>query len=1298
MISRLTFVLLLCLASPVSAAITGLVYSSNGDPISGALIEARPVERYEDAVGRLVSDAPELTPLASATTDATGTFTLDPKTSGIVSLRASAKGHAPIRTLASSTDNEVVLVLRGATMRTGRVRTSKGPVADATVALLDTDGQPLAILKTDEQGIYRIPDPSSFDSATVCVRHKDFAPVCNTGYSNDGLQLNVTMTPSRRVGGRVVDGEGKGVAGARVFAAGWPLATSQKDGAFVIGHLPDNVREIRASSGAHYASASVAAENVTVTLSPASSINGSVLDEKSRPIAGVLVTALAEERSEQSSTHPDWFTAVTDAKGTYRIEGLPAGKYSVYPSVTDDWDVDSQETDLRRQRSAKLDFSLKAAEVIRGTVRDEKNRPVSGAVLIASNPEMPLIYGTGPFGYVFGATGPAGQFTIPSPSKTKATFVIMKSGFAAAKHEVTANSKSPISITLPRGIAVSGIVVDVDGNPQSDAHVMAAEAKSIGSFPLGATLASGHMQPWVKTTPDGRFTIHLNRGTHDLGVWKSPFAAEDVIGVDVSERVTELKVVLERGVDIRGRITRAKGALPDGGQIVAMSPEMQTGAQGEIQPDGSFLIPSLPAGKYMILYQAGSTTAQKMVDAPATDVVIELPELNEISGRVVDKGTALPLETFTVATSNSDSRFHDSSEVNNPLGVFTQSAPAGPVEITVQAPGYVAEKRVVDASAPAKDLVFALSRGRKIAGRITSSNGPVPSADISIEAESGPGNSATTDDMGEYEITGVSLDETSISFSSRGFVSQTQALPAGTADQRMDIKLVTGLKVTGRVIDSTGSPVEEAMVFAYSAAHAADSQHARTGKDGTFTMEGLAPAHYDFSARKPMGGGEAELDDVDVKNTPSIVLSIESAGKATIRGTVTGVSGAGWLMAMVYASNGDASASAQIGRDGTFVIEDAPAGEITVRGMMMAMDREGSTSPATLNVAEGQTAEVQLTVATDPVIRGSVSADGKPLVGAHVTFDASGGGMMSGRWRATTDSAGVYEIKGISRGEYGVQVTQLSDERFKSPYKVTGSATFNITIEETQIAGRVIDEAGNPIGEARIKATTEGGEHDDDAQAVSDESGHFRVKVQAGAQYRVTANRKGFAATSSSVNASSGNLVVLKMARAEGTAVRIVDARNGATLSGYVVVTDESGATQIDVTHERQSDGSLHLPLPAGRYRLSASASDYSSATVRLTVPSAVESRLALTPGGTLLINSKSGGRHLIKLVLPSGEEYIRCHCNGIAEIRIEGSTTTVDHVAAGSYRMSVIENGTVKTTYPVTIIEGQTSVVEIAE
>lgn len=79
-----------------------------------------------------------------------------------------------------------------------------------------------------------------------------------------------------------------------------------------------------------------------------------------------------------------------------------------------------------------------------------------------------------------------------------------------------------------------------------------------------------------------------------------------------------------------------------------------------------------------------------------------------------------------------------------------------------------------------------------------------------------------------------------------------------------------------------------------------------------------------------------------------------------------------------------------------------------------------------------------------------------------------------------------------------------------------------------------------------------------------------------------------------------------------------------------------------------------------------------------------------------MVIHAAPDAKKKVRFVLPDGEEDVRCYCNGIAEIRLDGAVTRVENVAPGSYRTEVLD-GTVKIeqTHPVVVIEGQPTSVD---
>jgi hypothetical protein len=62
----------------------------------------------------------------------------------------------------------------------------------------------------------------------------------------------------------------------------------------------------------------------------------------------------------------------------------------------------------------------------------------------------------------------------------------------------------------------------------------------------------------------------------------------------------------------------------------------------------------------------------------------------------------------------------------------------------------------------------------------------------------------------------------------------------------------------------------------------------------------------------------------------------------------------------------------------------------------------------------------------------------------------------------------------------------------------------------------------------------------------------------------------------------------------------------------------------------------------------------------------------------------------------PDGEEYVRCWCSGIADIKLEGRRTAVDHVTPGSYAIERGEGPETFSPRPVVIQENQVATITI--
>ncbi|HEY0157384.1 MAG TPA: carboxypeptidase-like regulatory domain-containing protein [Thermoanaerobaculia bacterium] len=1264
---RLLPLLALCLVSPVlRAAISGNVLALDGSPVAGARVTAhRPVPLLEERTQALAkTPRPEL---ARATTNAEGAFVLDTNAAGMVELLVERDGFAPGLDYILAGDTTVVVQLTPAATRTGTVTANGKPVAGAAV-IATTGHAVLWSTATGADGTYAVADPRSWGVEEVVIVHPDYAPA--TLDAKRG-RYDVALVAGGSVAGTVTGRGGRPVANARVTAGPWTSATTGEDGKFVLRHVAEDVKNVAAFHGGAFGSAARAASPLAIALQDVHAIAGTVRDADKRPLPGAPVGAFSMKHGE--AKWRDTHSTVTDEKGNFRLEYLDSGEYAVMVQDVGELDFDHVTLSLRDAPTGRADLTAKKQDFVRGVVRDEQKRPVAGATVQYTMPQMPLIYGSSRQGGMPSArTAGDGTFRLPLPGELpenmQISVQVFKRGYAIALSEPVTRDRRELTIILPTGVELSGSVVDTAGAPVAKAGIVVLQDPA-GSVPLpiDSALASGVITPFIETDAEGKFSMRVNEKVHDVGAWKEGYAGARATNARPGDSP---RIVLERGVEIRGRVTRKAGAPVASGMIVAGG-EDASFARTTVESDGTFTLTGLRAGTYMLQFQDGSTSATAQVKAPATDIVIELASTGTVAGRVIDAETRKVLTRYDIMADTPGDMEVESVDGEES---FSLDVPAGPVELTATAEGYVrgVEQTIVETGKTA-EVTIALTPGRTAYGTVSDDEGK-PVAKASLNVEDRPGFTQS-DENGAFRLDGLPREAVTISVGATGLRGKAIELPAGSADARLDVVLERGRKASGRVVTSDGAPVEGATVRAMGE----PMQETTTAADGRFTLSGLGAGPYMVYAARE----ELESDFAPLSDGETLLTMKPGAGAGSIHGVVEGFSEGQWMMGFVSAGD----AHAPIGRDGKFRIERVRAGEIELRAWARSARGEGSTAPVRVTVIPNGDVEAKLAFRNDVQISGTVYEDGTPAPGRKVTFQG-----FEGRWSTVTNELGAYAIAGIEPGAlYEVEV-EHSGREFKTRYQVKGTATYDIRVEWSQVEGRVVDETGTPVAGAAVALVTDA--RDSAGETKTAANGAFMLPA-ARAAYVITIAKPGFATVTQRVEPGAAPLLV-RMQRSGGLRVRITDARTGATLDGYAAALDTAGL-QIAKSSDAQKDGAMLLPLAPGPYRIAVSADGYASQSARATVPHEGELRFALTPGGTLVVRSTRPTTDVVKLILASGEEYVRCQCNGIAEIRLTGLTTTIEHVAPGTYTMQVLDGqGLVKTTYPVTVTEGQTAIAEL--
>ena len=1234
-----------------SAAITGSVVRPDGMPITGARVAV-----YAPIPPQWMLQDLHRTPLASSSTDKDGNFSLDTAVQGVIDIHIESDDLAPLDFVTVADEPIGALTLTAARTVTGKVTAEGQPASGATVFVIPASGRAFAT-KTDATGTYRVADPANWARA-ILVMYDGFAPAWHLASA-----LDFALDRGRDIRGKVVDESGRPAAGATVEVNQLMTVMTADDGLFVVRHAPRDLVLLSATTKTGKATMTFNSGTATLKLKQTFSVSGTIHDTEKRPVSGLAVAIGGGGESAVSTA-----VAVTDTNGSFSFN-VPAGQYEI--GITDTSNYSEPEIGaVEVSRTAvKKDIIAQRLSAIAGVVIGDDDKPAAAANILLlytdKSSGSSALYPTSVI------SGRDGTFRVRALNDNL-RIVALKSGLPPAISEpITAKTHS-VTLKIAKGITVAGVVVGPDKQPVAGVHVSPVVA-SVPATQTGATAPP----PWITTDAQGHFTGSLTSATNALSFDKTGFMDAQQV-VEVRDGMHPMTVTLRKSAIIAGRVVNADGTPAADIAVEANAHVVSSRADGTFQIDG------VEPGEQIVHFGRRSF-AKQTVRAPISDLKLTLPASKMVRGRVLDP-TGAPVEAFTVSVIGDDSgSMHLPAEGSN--GEFELEAPVQNARLRASASGYASTTVPVEPTSD-KPLVITLSRGRTARGHVVDEKSqPVAGVSISTNSSDAPPANIESQPDGSFEVAGLPNEEVRISFRKEGYVSLDRKVGAGRDDAAFKVTLTPGLVVTGRVVDRNGSGVPEVSVSATSAAHGVEMSQATTDSTGAFRFDDLGPARYDFEVARTEDGKHGALKDVDVEKVHEIAIHVDKTPTAVIYGHVTGADTNVAARFVTIATDSDEFANGVIDAAGNFRIENAPSGTLQVQAMTYGGGGNRQSKAVTVDAAAGSETRVDLLFSDRFKIHGNVTRGGEPVAGMSVQF--------SGRGSALSGADGTYEVL-LDSGEYDVTMT-AGDGRpipFGQHVTVTGAAEFDFRIDVLTVAARVVDaSSGEPVSGASVSVSHHGETHRiSTVQTAAD--GVAQIDVLRGALVTLVASKGGYANASTDVTPTDNEAVTLRLARSAGAVVRLVDQRDGRTLSGYVIARDAAGRVVASVT-EADDDGTATLPVAEGHYSFSGSAEGFGSATISADVPGA-ELRIPLPRGGNLSLRATDEVRGSARLIQPDGQEYVRCWCSGIAEIKIEGRTTLVDRIAPGAYMLEVTLADQKPKRVPVTVIEGQTTAVTI--
>ncbi len=454
------------------------------------------------------------------------------------------------------------------------------------------------------------------------------------------------------------------------------------------------------------------------------------------------------------------------------------------------------------------------------------------------------------------------------------------------------------ALRLSPAVSLGGQAVDAfDGTPVDGVWVWVGRGSRYfqpverGAFKL--------RMPAAGKTPGGALapvTLSFGGPGYMTIAYRMPAADSD----DLVVKLTPAMTLGGRVVDARGE--GIAGARVDGRNIhmaFGQRPARSTGIW-QLDPvgavtagDGSFELYRLPPRRLFELkvsspgYAAGYTTVPALEPGvPAEELVITLKRGVTGFGRVVNESempivgaevALLPSLTGAAAEQSYEVKEnHRTTTVGG--GHFTlRDLPAGRFYLSAKAAGFpellvpgieIAGEEAAGAGTDQVDLgTVVLVPGVTISGRvIDASDQPVAAAQLSLRNADGEqivvqragslwfGSTASRQN-GSFHLDGLPSDSRLILLvSADGFLASELAITTGEEDQRLDVELSRGARVSGVVLDPAGRPAAGARVDVTGSPelqrlNTSTSRTVEADGEGRFEALGLRPGEYTLAAR-----------------------------------------------------------------------------------------------------------------------------------------------------------------------------------------------------------------------------------------------------------------------------------------------------------------------------------------------------------------------------------------------------------------------------------------------------------------